>query len=230
MPPYVYASDKDRLLQSGEMYTYCCSGLHYCGTFASYIEYLSSASWASTQVGCRGASADNTLLPCAQLDGVPTKSSCANAARPHVQHYVRAKREPRSNHCDARLAESPLKTQILRKSSQGTLESEQQAWILTQELDMTSNLLREGRGGRRWGEASESPSASSLSSPTASNFARPWSAWPGLNETSPTTEALFATYPDYGGVGGLSYCEGKSGGYPAPWEFSRGAARRLGAV
>ncbi|KAI0423956.1 glycoside hydrolase [Xylaria sp. FL1042] len=66
---------------------------------------------------------------------------------------------------------------------------------------------------------------------TSSDFTYPYprSSWVGLNETGPTIETLVEKYADFGGVGGFDYYDAEPGGYPHPWQWSRWAARRMGA-
>ncbi|KAI1266262.1 glycoside hydrolase [Xylariaceae sp. FL1019] len=66
---------------------------------------------------------------------------------------------------------------------------------------------------------------------TSSDFTYPLprSSWVGLNETGPTIEKLVDQYADFGGVGGFDFYDAEPGGYAAPWEWSRWAARRMGA-
>ncbi|KAI0147069.1 glycoside hydrolase [Xylariaceae sp. FL1272] len=65
---------------------------------------------------------------------------------------------------------------------------------------------------------------------TSSDFTYPLprSSWVGLDETGPTIETLAEQYVDFGGVGGFDFYDAEPGGYEAPWEWSRWAARRMG--
>ncbi|KAJ3577688.1 hypothetical protein NPX13_g2880 [Xylaria arbuscula] len=64
---------------------------------------------------------------------------------------------------------------------------------------------------------------------TSSDFTYPLprSSWIGLNETGPTIETLVKKYTDFGGVGGFEFYDAEPGGYGAPWQWSRWAARRM---